>query len=322
MLRVLVLLVFSIPAFAGGKVDSQMIAPYVEIRTDSCIGSGVVIDWHGSQMVLTAKHVVDGAKRVVLVKRHDDDELETKWNADVVAMGDGEADLALLKPRTAIGLKSANLCFGVKLERGEDAWYVGSHTGLHAMLEKSVVNRPSYRLKDQWNDRKYTFFNGNAWYGNSGGPAFVKRGDNYFLAGIIVRLAVINERTPIAAERLEAINAFLINVNFEKKECDECEKCCKVAIPKDREQELKEKVEALVRLKFNGSFRKAFDYYAGKDELVNRRELIFFLEEAKVGNIITRGVWADEIMSMADLDRSGQLTWGEVQALKKRGWVR
>lgn len=208
MARLIVLLLFAFPAFAGGKVDSQMIAPYVEVRSADGIGSGVVIDWNGGQFVLTARHVVELNTPVVLVKRHDDDEMETRWNADVVFVSD-EADLALCKPRTRIGLTSAKVSFDVKPERGEDVWCVGTHSGIHASLEKSIVNRPSFWLKDQWSDRKYLLLNGNAWYGNSGGPVFVKRGDDYYVVGILVRLVVMNPRTPMAAEGLRAIELFL-----------------------------------------------------------------------------------------------------------------
>lgn len=314
MVRIIALLVFASQVF-GSNVDTQMVSPYVEIQTASGVGAGVVIDVGGKQVVLTAKHVVDDVTECVILKRNDDDDLETRWIADVVAKSE-TADLAIVKPRTPTGLTSANLCGCVKLERGEDAWYVGTPTGLHASLDKTIINRPSYLIDDQWNKRKYTFLNGNAWYGNSGGPAFVKRGDDYFVIGIIVRLAVITPRTPMAAERLEAI------VEFLEEKRDSIAKSAVLVrrepFVSDRETEVVEKVRALVKVKFGGDYRKAFDFYAGADELLGRGELIVVLRDAGVGAALTRGAWADGIIGWLDKDRSGQLSWEEVSALKER----
>ncbi len=184
--------------------ESQVVSPYVEVRAKDWFGSGVVIDVRGEQLILTAAHVVEGQKKVTLYKRHEDEEMSTQWTADVVRICES-ADLALLRPRTPLGLTSAKIDHTARAVRGEDCWYVGSHSGVHASLEKSIINRPVICIED----KKYTLVNGNGWYGNSGGPLFVKRGGDYVLVGVIVRLAVVNPRAPLCAEPIVSISKFL-----------------------------------------------------------------------------------------------------------------
>lgn len=318
MRTVLCLLLFAFPAFASGKVDTQMIAPYVEVRTDSGTGSGVLIDLNGSQVVLTAKHVVDNAKEFTLVKKTDCDCCETKWRADVLAIDPGN-DIALLKPRLPTGLPSAKLIGGVVLERGEDCWYVGTHSRIHASFEKAIINRPCYEGESAYGGlHKFTLFNGNGWYGNSGGPLFVKRDDDYVVVGVVVQLAALNPRTPLCAERLEAIMEFLGKQQKPAEPPKPSEDGATVDDKDDYEAELIEKTKALVRVKFGGDYRKAFNYYAGKDDLISRSELIDFLKDADVGTWVTRGIWADEILNRIDKDKSGQLSWDEMLALRER----
>lgn len=192
----------------AGDFCAQVISPYVEINSDAGTGSGVVVKYKGEIHVLTARHVVDDYKEARLYKRTDCDNMEQAWVADVVKVST-KSDLALLKPRVPDGLVPAKVDYNVKLSRGEDCWYVGTHSGLHAMLEKSIINRPVYEIDDEFERHKYTLVNGNGWYGNSGGPLYVKRGADYYVVGIVVRLAELNYRTPICAERLEDIREFL-----------------------------------------------------------------------------------------------------------------
>lgn len=199
--------------FADEKLIDQVVTPYVEVRSDKGTGSGVVLlDKNGQMIVMTAKHVVDGSTVVKLYKRTDCDDSDRSWLADVEMVGE-EADLAIVRPRVTDGLVAAKFDRSVKLERGEDCWYIGTHSLIHACLEKSTINRPQYRTESAYGgERSYTLINGNGWYGNSGGPMFVKRGDDYYVVGIVVQLAALNPRTPLCAERLEAMAEMLDQV--------------------------------------------------------------------------------------------------------------
>ena len=76
----------------------------------------------------------------------------------------------------------------------------------------------------------------------------------------------------------------------------------------DEEQELKDKVAALVAKDHGGDYAKAFAHYAGADGVVDRKELVKLLKDASVGNGLTRGVWADEIIKRFDTDGSGTIS--------------
>lgn len=203
------ILALALPVKADADFERQVVAPYVEVRTPAGCGSGVVLEVDGELLVLTAQHVTAGSKIAVLYKRHDDDQMDTRWLADVVAEGDArdpdQPDLALLRPRTPLGLTPAHFCSRLVAERGESAWVVGTHSGLHAQLEKTIVNRPRMTV----DGRSYLVVNGNAWYGNSGGPVYVQRGADWYLAGVCVRLAALNPRTPVCCESVTAIRGFL-----------------------------------------------------------------------------------------------------------------
>lgn len=210
-------------ALADENFERQVVAPYLEVRSPDGTGSGVVIDWKGEQLVLTAAHVTEGYKEVELYKEMDGGEMKSTWVGDVVWEGSPEGDfpdLALVRPRAKLNLPSANFDPSIRIERGEDVWVVGTHSGIHGSLEKTTVNRPSYRVEDERNSRSYTLVNGNPWYGNSGGPIYVKREGDYFMVGIVVRLAALNPRTPIACEKLDAVAKVLAEFTGEpqKKE--------------------------------------------------------------------------------------------------------
>ncbi len=84
----------------------------------------------------------------------------------------------------------------------------------------------------------------------------------------------------------------------------------------DEEQlkELKQKVKALVDTKFGGDFSKTFNHYAGlggEGGLVDREELLTMLEDAGVGNWLTRGKWADGIIDELDVDKDKSISWDE-----------
>lgn len=207
----------------AGTIRRDVLAPYVEVRKGGrCTGSGVAIRAGGELLVLTAHHVVaDGLGRkstryaapsdaFELVK-HNSGKQRT-WTARVVyfspAEGDGPGvDLALLRPGKPEGLTPARSDFGARLEEGEDAWYVGTPRGLHRSLEKSIINRTDYRaLRQAW-----VIVNGHGTFGNSGGPLFVRRGNDYVLVSVAARVVGGSSfpKTPLMFKHPRTVGAFL-----------------------------------------------------------------------------------------------------------------
>jgi len=83
-------------------------------------------------------------------------------------------------------------------------------------------------------------------------------------------------------------------------------------------KELKDKVSKLVNKKFGGDYKKAFDYYdANKDAGVDAAELKKLLEDAGVGNSLTRGAWVKGIMNRLDTNKDGKIQWSEFESVTK-----
>lgn len=81
-------------------------------------------------------------------------------------------------------------------------------------------------------------------------------------------------------------------------------------------KELKTKVGALVDKKFGSDFKKAFEHYdADKDGSIAKGELITLLEDAKVGNGVTRGAWANGIIEKLDQSGDKSIQFDEFQAV-------
>ena len=79
-------------------------------------------------------------------------------------------------------------------------------------------------------------------------------------------------------------------------------------------KELKDKVSKLVKSQFGGDYRKAFDYYdVDHDGGVNAAEVRKLLEDAGVGNRLTRGRWVAGILEQLDTNRNGKIEWKEFQ---------
>ncbi|MBW2525643.1 MAG: EF-hand domain-containing protein [Deltaproteobacteria bacterium] len=71
-------------------------------------------------------------------------------------------------------------------------------------------------------------------------------------------------------------------------------------------RELKDKFKRWIDQDFGGDWDKAFRTVANRANSVNtinREELLWALEQAGIGNWITRGMWADGIIK--ELDKSG-----------------
>ena len=175
-------------------------------------GAGTVILVKGEKLVLTAGHcVVDlwGSKQDLWI--YQENESQTCYTKQVgiilVYKLDMEVDLALVRPTDSRGMKAARYTGQATLARGQDCWYVGTPGGLCYSLEKSIINRPNYLCYEERVPR--VIFNGNIWYGNSGGGLYVLDKGQYTLVGVVVELTRRGEKAPGAAITQGAINQFL-----------------------------------------------------------------------------------------------------------------
>jgi Ca2+-binding EF-hand superfamily protein len=74
-------------------------------------------------------------------------------------------------------------------------------------------------------------------------------------------------------------------------------------------QQVKDKLDVLVKTKFDGDVEAAFAYYdINNDGKIDRSELMDLLTDAGVGNWFTRGRWADGILAELDKDNDGAIT--------------
>jgi hypothetical protein len=102
--------------------------------------------------------------------------------------------------------------------------------------------------------------------------------------------------------------------DVEEEGFDRAESASELAYGDDREEELKRKVEALVKKNHEGDYKKAFDFYDhDKDGGVVKSELIQLLEDAEVGNKLTRGTWAKMIIEKLDRDQDTKIQWTEFE---------
>ena len=74
-----------------------------------------------------------------------------------------------------------------------------------------------------------------------------------------------------------------------------------------------QKVDNLVRTRFGGDYRAAFNHYSGGGREVNREGVRSLLSDAGVGNGLTRGMYTDALMDRFDTNRSGGVSWSEFQ---------
>ena len=76
--------------------------------------------------------------------------------------------------------------------------------------------------------------------------------------------------------------------------------------------ELTTKVSALVQKNYKGDYKAAFDHYA-KDGSIGTDELKSLLKDAGVGNIATRGSWAEAIIKKLDTNGNKKIEWSEFE---------
>ena len=80
--------------------------------------------------------------------------------------------------------------------------------------------------------------------------------------------------------------------------------------------ELKTKVGKLVTKRFEGDYHKAFDKYdADHDGNMTRDEIIELLDDAGVGNGLTRGMWANGILDKLDMNHDRGVSWSEFESV-------
>lgn len=197
---------------------SEVVARYVEVRTDKNVGSGTVIRTAHGVEVLTAAHVVDGHPTATLIKKTSVSAVRT-WIADVVAINRA-TDLAVLKPRDSAGLVARRYHgsdAGVVLVPGEPAWYCGTPMGFHAALERTIINNP------RWSTPVGEFIavNGNGWYGHSGSGLYVRRNNKFVLVGVVSQLSWRDARTPVLCVPMRDVYSILIGAKREVPQpCD------------------------------------------------------------------------------------------------------
>ena len=80
-------------------------------------------------------------------------------------------------------------------------------------------------------------------------------------------------------------------------------------------RELVEKVAKLVANNFGGSWKHAFGFYASAAAGMDSTDIVRVLSDAGIGNVFTRGKWADAIMAEIDRDRDGFISEAEFQAM-------
>lgn len=82
----------------------------------------------------------------------------------------------------------------------------------------------------------------------------------------------------------------------------------------NNEKKLVKNVKALVAKNFGGSYERAFQHYAVRSSsqpTLDENELKMLLEDADIGNMITRGTWASTIIRELDQNADGKIGWSE-----------
>lgn len=84
----------------------------------------------------------------------------------------------------------------------------------------------------------------------------------------------------------------------------------------DRRQEVIEKIGALVKSRFGGDLKTAFDSYdSEKSGSLSGDEVYAVLSDAGIGNRFTRGMYVKEIIRTIDTNEDAEVSWDEFQAV-------
>ena len=78
-------------------------------------------------------------------------------------------------------------------------------------------------------------------------------------------------------------------------------------------KEVMDKVKALVQTKFKGDYPAAFQFYdLDHNGKLGHKDVCKLLEDAGVGNWLTRGVWAGGVISQLDENHDGAVSIPEL----------
>lgn len=93
-----------------------------------------------------------------------------------------------------------------------------------------------------------------------------------------------------------------------------------MAVTEEHKGEIRDKVNKLVRDRFGEDYHKAFDHYDSNDQdgKISRSELLKFLEDARVGNWLSRSAWASGILAELDTDKDGSISRAEFEDMLKK----
>ncbi len=83
-----------------------------------------------------------------------------------------------------------------------------------------------------------------------------------------------------------------------------------------QKQELTHKVTKLIQERFGGDYNRAFAHYdTNGDGRIDKAELGRLLEDAGIGNWLTRGAWSSGIIAALDADKDSTISGPEFQAV-------
>jgi hypothetical protein len=86
-----------------------------------------------------------------------------------------------------------------------------------------------------------------------------------------------------------------------------------------QKRELTDKVNRLIKDRFGGDWHKAFEHYDSdkQDGRISKAELGLLLQDAGIGNWLTRGAWADGIIAALDANQDSAISGPEFEAVLK-----
>jgi len=135
-------------------------------------GAGVFVD---DDLILTAGHMVEGAKTIKVFYKDGTIRLAYKWYMEDKSV----ADLGIVVVRTP---EREPIAYFMDLEVGDDVIVVGNPLGFFPVVTKGIISAVDM-YDDFWGSSPFVFTDAATNAGNSGGPAFTT---HYEIAGIVV----------------------------------------------------------------------------------------------------------------------------------------